>query len=331
MENFPSANQRTVSHEARETCPLLRFQEGKDTDAWSSALSRTQADNMALNTSPEHIDIQTSDNFDEFLMKVQEGKKGEVASFLSRLIGSEGTEAELRGDDSSKDLSKKLGDALQENDVVKVWRLIAEASENETSKTLAALNEVCKDVAEKEKKKEGCCKFFCERLFTTLKDSISWILSCNGDDIDEETEMRSENEQAWIKILSNPLYISLEWLWRNNPEARQGKESRSSERKTTDVIEAALHDAYLLKKIASYEHHYSRDEYKNRAKEYEKFAADIVEQISASDSAQLHKIMDINGNGSLLTKKHENFNESLSLLKMAADKQRKLVSIVSFN
>ena len=317
---------------------------------------------MALKTSPKHIDIQTNDEFNKFLIKVQKEKKEEVDSFLSRLIGTEGTAAELRGDDST-DLSKKLGDALQENDVVKVWRLIAE-SKPDTLKTLVALNKVCQDVAEKENKKEGCFKFFCQRLCTTLKDSISWILSCNGDETDKKTEMQSEDEQAWIKILSNPLYISLEWMWKNNPEVKRSKKSKSSKNnqepskqdgieaghqtantessqqddietghQTADVIEAALDNAYLLEKIAAYEHHYSRDEYENRAKEYEKFAADIVEQTSASDSKQLHKIMDIEGNGPLLTEnsKSEDFNESLSLLKMAANKQRKSVSIVSIN
>ena len=91
-----------------------------------------------------------------------------------------------------------------------------------------------------------------------------------------------------------------------------------------------MDDAYLLEKIASYEHYYSRDEYKHRAEEYETFAADIVEQVDTSDFNQLHEIMDIEGNGSLLSKAPANFNQSLSLLKLAADKQRKRVGILCY-
>ncbi|KAJ7377774.1 hypothetical protein OS493_026341 [Desmophyllum pertusum] len=95
---------------------------------------------------------------------------------------------------------------------------------------------------------------------------------------------------------------------------------REKESKFEDVIEAALDDAYLLEKIALYEHHYSRDEYTRRALECEKFAADVVE---GSNLGQLHEIMDIKGNGCLLLEKPKDFNQSLSLLKLAADKERK--------
>ena len=90
------------------------------------------------------------------------------------------------------------------------------------------------------------------------------------------------------------------------------------------VIEGALHDANLLEKIALYEHHYSRDEYTRRAEAYEKFAIDVVE---GSTWDQLLQIMDDKGTGCLLTNKPGDFNQSLSLLKTAADKERKLVCI----
>ena len=140
------------------------------------------------------------------------------------------------------------------------------------------------------------------------------MCKCNVDEFGEtKTEMRSEEERRWIEILSNPLYISLEWLWRNNPNSQYiyDKGERGKESKSTDIIEAALGDAYLLEKITSF-----RDEYKGRAEEYETFAADIVEQVHTSELNQLHEIMDINGNGSLLKKKPADFNQSLSLLKL---------------
>ena len=169
-------------------------------------------------------------------------------------------------------------------------------------------------------------------MWKTLKEAvcrgISWISQCDEDDIEEEeTEMRLEKEQKWIKIFSNPLYISLEWLWRNNSKSQYKKGIRRKESKFTDIIEATLDDAYLVRKIASYDKHYSREEYKQRAKDYEKFAKDIVDEIDPSNLNQLHEIMDIKGTGCLLMKKPCNFNESLSLLKMAADKKRKRVGI----
>ena len=120
----------------------------------------------------------------------------------------------------------------------------------------------------------------------------------------------------------------MNWLWRNNPNGgsltssdQEGTKKEDS-RKSEDVIEAALHDANLLEKIALYEHHYSRDEYTRRAEVYEKFATDVIE---GSTWDQLLEIMDDKGTGCLLTNKPGDFNQSLSLLTTAADKERKRV------
>lgn len=282
---------------------------------------------MAQEASPSDVDLQTDDTFDEFLDLIQEKTKEEVDDFLIRKPGT------AESNDSQGDFSNQLVDALEENNVVRVWKLIANGNEN--CKTLESLNEVCRTIAEKENKKENgfnfLCSWDCKELCKRLKDGvcrgICWVFECDEDDIKQETEMRSETERKWIKILSNPLYMSLEWLWRNNPNSHCEGGVRLKESKSADVIEAALDDAYLLEKIASYEHHYSREEYRQRAMEYEKFAADIVEQVNPSDLKELHEIMDIHGNGCLLKKKSRNFNQSLSLLKMAADKKRKQVSI----
>ena len=115
--------------------------------------------------------------------------------------------------------------------------------------------------------------------------------------------------------------MCLEWLHKTS--------SAENETETVDIIKAALENACLLEKIAANESDYDRDEYNQRAMECEKFAIDIVEQIRASDSGKLYKIMDIKGDGPLLNGNHENFAERLSLLKMAANTQRKMVRIVS--
>lgn len=256
---------------------------------------------------------EDSGDFNAFLRKVQQETKEDVENYF---LSKRDREAIESSDQSQEDHSKKLLKALEEANVFEAWKLIAERKFTET---LENLNSVCKAIAEEEKEKNRedglkcLCKWNCKKL---CKGSIHWSFAFH-----DETTMQSEKERESIKILSNPLYISLEWLWRNNSkfQCEEGVGHKG-------VIEAALDDAYLLEKIASNEHHYSRDEYKERAMEYEKFAVDIVEQVNSSDIKQLHEIMDIEGNGSLLNKKPDNFIQSVSLLKMAADKQRKKVN-----
>ena len=294
----------------------------------SRKIDRRHTPNMAQEgLSLPNQDAQTSATIEKFLEQVQTKTKEEVQYFLSAVI----TTAE-NGRDSQIEPSKQLEDALAQSDVVKVWKLIVKINDktdsDEQRKTLENLNEVCKIIVEKERNRENGCHFKSQKLCKTVQNSLcnmcKWIFQCDEDT--EEKEMRSEEERRWIKILSNPLYISLEWLWWNNPKSQYKKGKRRKKSKFADIIEATLDDAYLLEKIASYEHYYSRDEYKHRAEQYETFAADIVEQVDTSKLNQLHEIMDIEGNGSLLNKLPANFNQSLSLLKLAADKQRKRVS-----
>ena len=293
----------------------------------SRKIERRHTPNMAQEElSLPNQDAQTSATIEKFLEQVQTKTKKEVQHFLSAVIRT----AE-NGRDSQIEPSKQLEDALAQSDVVEVWKLIVKINDktdsNEQRKTLENLNEVCEIIAEKERNRENGCpslQKLCKTIQNSLYNTYEWIFQC--DEGPEEKEMRSEEERRWIKILSNPLYISLEWLWSNNPKSQYKKGIRRKKSKFADIIEAALDDAYLLEKIASYEHYYSRDEYKHRAEQYETFAADIVEQVDTSKLNQLHEIMDIEGNGSLLNKIPANFNQSLSLLKLAADKQRKRVS-----
>ena len=104
----------------------------------------------------------------------------------------------------------------------------------EIDETLENLTEVCKTIAEKENNKENgydCnCNWDCEKIWKTLKSAMCWVFHCNEDDREEQKEMQSEREQNWIKILSNRLYIALEWLWRNNPKS-QYKKGNKTQRK----------------------------------------------------------------------------------------------------
>ena len=335
---------------------------------------------MAQEVSLANQGAKTSDTIGKFLNLVQTGTKDEVDRFLQLLPLTRTAENER---DSQNKLSKQLEDALAQSDVVEVWKLIAKINEidSKLNETDSNLNETDSDKTRSNKtdKKKTNLKILeniiadrennNEKIGETIRNSICYIFECNAEELEEtKTEegqrMRSEEERTWIEILSNPLYISLEWLWRNNPKSHYEKAVGRKESKFADIIEAALDDACLLEKIASYEHYYSRDEYKRRAEECETFAADIVGQGDTSDLTQLHEIMDIEGNGPLALRedtnpetedsnqpretmdiegndtmrkdpktktkrktKTQNFNESLSLLKLAVDKQRKRVGI----
>ena len=265
-----------------------------------------------------------SKSFDDFLFKIETETKAEVNNFLSRCIRTDNENPE-------NPLLKQLENALQKRNVIEVWKLIVETKEQDKDAILEGLSDVWRSIAEEENIKEEGCSWKCVLHFScgklcTLFRSIIYI----EDDSDQKEGIPSEEEQTWIRVLSNPLYISLEYLWRMNPKSNQqtnpetNKRTRRRGSKSTDVIEAALDDSYLLEKVAAYEHHYSRDEYLGRAKEYEQFAVDIIEQAGAS---QLSKIIDIEGKGPLLNKAPKDFIQSLSLLKKAADKQRKLVRL----
>ena len=252
----------------------------------------------------------------KFFNAVRNGTVVQVENFLSQLISTNTTDTDV-GDSTS--YRQKLLKALAEKNIGAVWSLIAEGREEEV-KTLETLNSICQTVAQHERLREA-------GLFSCMLGKLKSQIRCNGpcgcgrsgherEGENYQTNLEREEEQQWINILSDPLYICLNWLWRNNPNGGSLTSSRE------DVIEGALHDANLLEKIALYEHHYSRDEYTRRAEAYEKFAIEVVE---GSTWEQLRQIMDDKGTGCLLKKKSGDFNQSLSLLKTAADKERKLV------
>ena len=283
------------------------------------------------------------DIYSGFLDSVRNGTKEEVIKHLSLIKSSTDTAKGARGDDEENTSSplpteltshrQKLLKALERKDACEVWKLIVEGKEVDV-KTLETLNKLCQSVADFERLKEaGLIKNLWGKLRSPLKctGECESCSNCREDD-QLPAEFQNEEEQEWIKILTDPLYISLEWLWRNNHNSETNSSGRdikrANESKLQDVIEAALHDAHLLEKIASHEHYYSRDEYTMRAEEYEKFAADVVEESSLE---QLHVIMDVEGTGCLLQERPEDFNQSLSLLKIAADKQRKWVSVLFYD
>lgn len=236
-----------------------------------------------------------------------QGDKGNFDSFLQKVW--EGT-LDLDGDGeqeaTERSYRQKLSDALEEGDAYKVWKLLT----NEEFKNiphLKDLNEVSKSVADREEVKDWLYRF--------ISYEFKNLLENNG-----KENLPSEEDRLNLDIQSNPLCLSLEWLWRSNPKSPQHEESEKG-----SIIEAALDNAFLLEKMASYKNHFSHDKYMDRAEKCEKFAIDIVEQVN-DDKELLHKVMDIDGEGALVNKESNDFIPSLSLLKMAADKERKMVS-----
>ena len=278
---------------------------------------------MAQEGSLVNQDAKTTDTIKRILdlvrKKTNEKVETELQPRLSRTPESER--------DSQTELLEKLEDALAQSNVVEVWERIAEINKTDRTDSNKTLDDFCTTIAERENNNDNGCHF------DQCKKSICPVFEWSADDLKQTTEgtaekMRSRQvKRRWIEVRSNPLYISLEWLWRNH-KSPQNKGAQQTIQGATDIIEAAVDYAYRLEKIASYEHYYSRDGYKRRAEEYETFTVDIVGQVDISDSEglnQLHEIMDIEGNGSLLSGLPANFNQSLSLLKLAADKQRKRV------
>ena len=257
----------------------------------------------------------------EFFNAVRNGTVKEVKNVLSQLKSTNTTVTETN-ENGKQDVGdktcyrQKLLKALAEKNTGEVWNLIVKGKEKEI-KTLETLNSICETVAEHERLREA-------GLFSCMLGKLKSQIRCEREGENCQTKLDREEEQQWINILSDPLYICLNWLWRNNPNGGSATSSNQQGTKREDVIEGALHDANLLEKIALYEHHYSRDEYTRRAEAYEKFAIDVVE---GSTWKQLRQIMDDKGTGCLLTEKPGDFNQSLSLLKTAADKERKLVCI----
>ena len=239
-----------------------------------------------------------------------QGDKGNFDSFLEKVWGGNPDEEErtldLDGDGeqeaTERSYRQKLSDALEEGDAYKVWKLLLMNEEFKNIPHLKDLNEVSKSVADREEVKDWLYRF--------ISYEFKNLLENNG-----KEDLPSEKDRLNLDIQSNPLCLSLEWLWRHE-ESEKGS-----------IIEAALDNAFLLEKMASYKNHFSHDKYMDRAEKCEKFAIDIVEQVNDDKELELlHKVMDIDGKGALVNKESNDFIPSLSLLKMAADKERKMVS-----
>ncbi|RMX40941.1 hypothetical protein pdam_00023755, partial [Pocillopora damicornis] len=250
----------------------------------------------------------------------------------------------LKTKEDEKNLENQLLRALGENNASICWELLKRNHDTVRSE-YKKFQDDCNEANKKEQQREGrfhcdcrnCCtkikNFYrdcCTKMSNFLRNNCKCCCCSNPEPQgSEEDSINDETKLKWIKILSNPLFIGLEWLWRTGPHCQcksckedtklDGKEKKKKE----DVIESSLHDAYLLDETSSLKHYNSRDVYRESAEAYETFAAGVLEKASQNE---LYQIMDIKGEGCLLKNnpnQHRSFIQSLSLLKSAVNKGRK--------
>lgn len=234
---------------------------------------------MAPKFSPdEEQDIKDGRIFRVFLKIVRKGVKDDVDAFLSSHIR---TDRERERNPDTNSLSKPLLDALDEGNIIKIWKLIDDMEKNQEEnpkknqrKTIGTLSAKFKDIVEEENVKDNGFSFkrIClplEKLLTSLEGSIMGCVASSRRKI-RRTPIDND-ELAWMKILSNPLYIGLEWLWRNKPRSPSYIRKESKEVKFTNVVTHQETDGTPLVNVASSNHSInSGNEIKNRTEEDEK-------------------------------------------------------------
>lgn len=230
------------------------------------------ANAMAPKFSPdEEQDIKDGRILRVFLKIVRKGVKGDVKAFLSSHIRTD--KERERNPDTNKCLSKPLLDALDEGDIIEIWKLIVEMEEKQEHETIGTLSAKFKDIVEEENVKDNGFSFECLRLKSLCISIKGSIMACGEKLITEEKKenLKDNYEQTWIKILSNPLYIGLEWLWRNKPHSPSNIRKESKEVKSTDVVPHQETDDTPLVPVPSGNHSTNNgDENKNRTEEDDK-------------------------------------------------------------
>ncbi|XP_066022250.1 short transient receptor potential channel 4-like [Pocillopora verrucosa] len=257
---------------------------------------------MAQDVSTENVHLQ------------QEGGAEDVYSPLRDILERE----------DENNLANQLFRALGENDAFpRCWKLL---EENHHAIRLEYENfqNNCKEASKKEQQREE--RFHCSSKCSEEPKEEQQSSEPQGS---QKECINGETKLNWIKVLSNPLFLGLEWLWRTKSNCpctfceKDRKLVGKEKKKKEDVIASSLRDAYLLDETSSLKHYNSRDVYRESAEAYETFAAGILEKASQKE---LHEIMDIKGEGCLLqndSHQQRNFIESLSLLKSAVNKRRK--------
>ncbi|XP_074637768.1 short transient receptor potential channel 5-like isoform X2 [Acropora palmata] len=309
-------------------------------------------------------------HFEKFLALVKEEIDGaepeDVRKIRAFLAARRGTAESPE----SRIYRAQLLEAIKNKKPDEVLTLIARGN-GENAKKLRTLNADCVAFAQRQKqRRDHICEEDC--LVCSIKKILKRILACIKNccwgccsqcstDDQQPTEDQIEEEKQWIEILSNPLYISLEWLCRIYSESgrevsREGGESIEPTRDASTSVNRGS-DEYEIRRIQQNENalHPSDEGNENddenqdviatalrdshllemiagndlhqHKDEYEKRANEVEEfavaVVEGSTREQLIDIMDTKGDGCLKQQKPWNFSQSLSLLKIAADEKRK--------
>ena len=159
--------------------------------------------------------------------EIDEAEPGDVHYCPLPDVGTGTTDASL----DPQQYRRQLLDAIRKQNPDKVLALIKK-SNKENAKTLRTLNDECRAVALRQELRSCCIK----RLWNSVsacKNNCCGKQCCK--DEQQPTEDHIEEEKQWIEILSNPLYISLEWLWRiySKSSRKESSEGRCSTKPTT--------------------------------------------------------------------------------------------------
>ena len=140
---------------------------------------------MAPKFSPdEEQDIKDGRILRVFLKIVRKGVKGDVKAFLSSHIRTD--KERERNPDTNKCLSKPLLDALDEGDIIEIWKLIVEMEEKQEHETIGTLSAKFKDIVEEENVKDNGFSFECLRLKSLCISIKGSIMACGEKLITEE-------------------------------------------------------------------------------------------------------------------------------------------------
>ena len=249
--------------------------------------------------------------------EIDEAEPGDVHYCPLQAVGTGTTDASL----DSQQYRRQLLDAIRKQNPDKVLALIVESNE-ENAKTLRTLNDECKAVALRQKpRRDLICEEDCLRC--SIKKIRKGILACIYNcfckaacycwspckqcckDEQQPTEDHIEEEKQWIEILSNPLYISLEWLWRiySKSSRKESSEGRCSTKPTTQSstsVEIELsdeeengknqdQDAYALKPLDARVSTCPKDEGKANEDENQDTVRDSHQPTTVASTAAINK------------------------------------------
>ena len=200
--------------------------------------------------------------FEDFLTAVKEEiKPKDLDQDRSQIADRTSQEVTLatieRTGESSKLHREQLLEALRKENPDKVLAVMVRGNK-ENAKTLRTINDGCRAVARLQEQRRHLVReehcLYCsikkipKRVLACIKNCFCKALRCWDccseccTDEQQPTEDQIEEEKQWIEILSNPLYISVEWLWKIAPREIRRLIKSKTEASTSAVNERSDED-----------------------------------------------------------------------------------------